>query len=82
MLTLTEIRNQTRPHISALCEGLDLSTVEILHAYDWVCEVIYDYHRVYESYDYIKLGDVQHFFEIWCDDYHSLKLVELRVVRR
>jgi hypothetical protein len=85
MLTLPEIRAQTRPHISALCEGLDLSTVEVLHAYDWVCDVIYDDHRVYEPYDSIKRSNVEHFFEIWCDDFYVVKLAGMKwrkVVRR
>ena len=72
MLTLLEIKDQTRPHLSELCGGLNLSIPQILEAYDWVCDVIYDFHRVYEPYHSIKKGDVKYFFEIWCS-YHYTK---------
>jgi len=73
MLTLLEIKDQTRPHLSELCGGLNLSITQIMEAYDWVCGVIYDYHRVYEPYPSIKKGDVKHFFEIWCS-YHYTQI--------
>ena len=69
MLTLNEIKEQTLPHISDLCKWLNLTDEQILTAYDWVVEVIYDYHRVYEPFQSIKRSDVEYFFELWCDDY-------------
>jgi len=50
-----------------------------------VCDVIYDDHRVYEPYDSIKRSNVEHFFEIWCDDFYAVKLAGMKwrkVVRR
>ena len=67
MLSLTEIKQQTLPHIVELSKWLNLTDEQILDAYKWVYEVIYDYHRVYEPYHSIKRGDVQYFFDIWCD---------------
>ena len=74
MLSLQEIKQQTLPHISDLVVdrwGHQLGEETVLEAYDWVVEVIYDYHRVYEPYQSIKRGDVQYFFDIWCDQYFS-----------
>ena len=67
MLTLKEIKQQTLPHINDLCKWLNLTDEQILTVYDWVVEVIHDYHRVYEPYQAIKRSDVEYFFEIWCD---------------
>ena len=69
MLTLKEIKQQTLPHISDLCKWLNLTDEQILTAYDWVVEVIYDYHRVYEPYHYITRGNVEYFFEAWRNQY-------------
>ncbi len=69
MLSLNEIKKQTLPHISSLTRWLQLTDEDILAAYDWVVEVMYDYHRVYEPYQSIKRSDVEYFFELWCDDY-------------
>jgi len=74
MLSLQEIKQQTLPHISDLVVdkwGHQLGEETVLEAYDWVVEVIYDYHRVYEPYQSIKRGDVEHFFEIWCDQFFA-----------
>ena len=67
MLTLKEIKQQTLPHINDLCKWLNLTDEQILTVYDWVVEVIHDYHRFYEPYQSIKRSDVEYFFEIWCD---------------
>ena len=69
MLTLNEIKEQTLPHINSLTRWLQLTDEEILAAYDWVVEVIHDYHRVHEPFQSIKRSDVEYFFELWCDDY-------------
>mgnify|MGYP003140941062 FL=1 len=69
MLSLREIKKQTLPHIVELSRWLNLTDEQILDAYKWVYEVIYDYHRVYEPYQSIKRGDVQYFFDLWCDQY-------------
>ena len=71
MLTLNEIKKQTLPHINSLTRWLQLTDEEILAAYDWVVEVIYDYHRVHEPFQSIKRSDVEYFFELWCDDYFA-----------
>ena len=74
MLTLAEIKQQTLPHISDLVIdrwGHQISDQAILEAYDWVVEVIYDYHRVYEPYQSINRSDVEYFFNIWCDQHFA-----------
>ena len=72
MLTLKEIKQQTLPHISDLVVdkwGHQISDETLLEIYDWIVEVIYDFHRVYEPYQSIKRGDVEYFFETWCNQY-------------
>ncbi len=72
MLSLKEIKQQTLPHIIDITVdkwGHQISDDVILTAYDWVVEVIYDYHRVYEPYQSIKRSDVEYFFELWCDQH-------------
>jgi len=74
MLSLQEIKQQTLPHISDLVVdrwGHQLGEETVLEAYDWVVEVIHDYHRVYEPYQSIKHSDVEYFFNIWCDQHFA-----------
>lgn len=69
MLTYLEIKEQTLPHVTELSRWLNLSDEQILEAYDWVTEVLYDYHRVYEPFPYIRRSDAEHFFDLWCENY-------------
>ncbi len=72
MLTLKEIKQQTLPHIIDITVdkwGHQISDDVVLDAYDWVVEVLYDYHRVYEPYQYITRGNVEYFFEAWLNQY-------------
>ena len=68
---LEEIKEQTLRHISSLTRYLDMSDDDRLVAYDWVYTVLWDYHRIHGPYEYLSIGDVSHFFDIWYDDYYG-----------
>jgi len=74
MLNLKEIKKQTLPHVIDIAVdrwGHQMSDETVLDAYEWVVEVIYDYHRVHDAYDSIKRSDVEYFIEAWCQQTFS-----------
>ena len=65
---IEHIKEQTLRHISSLTRYLDMSDEDRLKAYEWIYVVLWDYHRLHGPYEYISLGDVSYFFDIWYED--------------